>query len=203
MRYLYMFVLAATLWAAAATSEAQTLPATPVPYASSMESAQKKPDAPFTVYTQTDPRWKDVRFGGKTVREHGCAIFSLVQAFFMSGSPIDPLDLLELLDRERLLTRSGDLRWDFPPTLPVAFVMRKSLTQATAVADVERQLSQGMLVMLKLDHSASGKRGEHWVFVYKTAVDDLIVGDPVHGYGSLRDFYGRLGVSAMVVLVPQ
>lgn len=196
MRSALLFVFVACLLCATATeSKADELPDTPAPPAPASAGPSVQPLV--SVLYQSDPRWAHARLGRSTIGRQGC--LDTVMAMIIGK---DPRQARDLLLRYGLLTARGQLVWDFPEGFPIAIVNRIMLGRDDAVARVRENLQQGMFVLLQLKHSASGRRGQHWVLGLAETGDDILVIDPVHGPGTLRDLYGRIAVREMVVVKP-
>lgn len=200
MRFPLLFVLAACYCCATATesnAEASLENQAPPPLAAASEAPA------VAVFSQNDPQWARVRLGNGTMAQQGCLVTSLAMALSTAGISVNPRELAGTLAEAGLIDRRGRFIWNLPATFPLGIAARVMLGRHDAVEQVRSKLQDGMLVLLRLNHSASGHRGEHWVLAVRCTGGDIVVADPKRGVGSLLGFYGRLGIREMVVLAPR
>ncbi|MEK7602187.1 MAG: hypothetical protein AAB472_01765 [Patescibacteria group bacterium] len=165
--------------------------------------AQTVTDKLFQFFSQGDPAWRHARLGRSTIGRKGCLVTSLSMAAFHAGdTSINPLLLVQDLEAKGLVTKEGRIvPTKLGTALPLTPVARVRVTDATVAALIEAELKQGRFVVLRLNHSASGKAGQHWVYALKVENGDIFVADPGRGYCDfLKNLYGKIAVAEMLVL---
>lgn len=158
-----------------------------------------------TVFAQSDPRWRRVRLGPRTIGSIGCTSTALASIAKDAGYDTDPARLVRAFSRSRLFTDEGEMIGlrepgrNFRNVFPELVVTdRVSGPHRVVMRRITSRLKKGEYVLLKINRFGD----EHWVRAVGGYHGDLRIMDPAGGkIGYLSSLYGSTRVVREAVFI--
>lgn len=134
------------------------------------------------MFSQIDPRWRDVRLGtgNSTIGQEGCLICCIAQILADSGELIDPASLNRWLCRHGGYTGGNRFVFASVDRLGLWLVDVRDWRKAPANIDEIRRWKRDLLhVIIAVNATPWSSYHEHWVLVEACLSDDLLILDPL------------------------
>ena len=153
----------------------------------------------YIMYTQRDPRWKNIRmgFGTVTIGNYGCYLTSLVNGMNTKGYTYTPKTLNQLLKDEKLWTGAtrnyidvSSLKFELPKIF-TGFIRKEPWDDMNYL---KLQLKAGAVILGKVSARGIGGSGTHFVLITGIEGKDAIIHDPWTGeHQPVKNRYSKYG----------
>ena len=147
------------------------------------------------VYSQNDPRWKNIRLGtsSTTIGWNGCLISCIAMTLKYYGFDYTPATLNTYLTNNNGYDQGNLLWWGRVPHLQIATWIDCLLTPAP-LSRIDAELALGRPCIVHVDFIPSTNvLNDHYVIIKgKLGADDYLINDPWDGWqGSFKSRYAN------------